>query len=257
MLASGDVRRRTRRPAGARRPARPGAGRVARPGRPAAGQLRPVRAPGHRAVPRLGQRGRAGLPLPRLAVPRRRALRRDTPAGGPGPGAAQGAHRRVRLPGAVRAHLGGAGRAALAAARGAGTGGRDLGPGASGALPVALRRRPPGGELHRLRAFPLGAPGPARGSGPAGRAAPRGPHRGQRAALLHRPAGGHQHRRLPRVRQRAGRPARAAQPVRAAPAVHDRAAPRLGRRAGHGVLLRLPAARHVPGATTTSASRTG
>ena len=42
--------------------------------------------------------------------------------------------------------------------------------------------------------------------------------------------------------------ARAAQPLRAAPALHDRAAPEMGRREGHGLLLRLAArdARALP-----------
>ena len=52
-----------------------------------------------------------------------------------------------------------------------------------------------------------------------------------------------QPRRLPGVRKRAGGAAGTPQPLRAAPAVHDRAASRLGRRARHGVLLRLPAVR--------------
>ena len=51
-----------------------------------------------------------------------------------------------------------------------------------------------------------------------------------RAALRDRPPRGAQQRRLPGLRQRAGRAAGTAQPVRAAPAVHDRAAARLGRR---------------------------
>ena len=49
---------------------------------------------------------RAGLRLPRLALRRRRAVRRDPAAGGPRPGPGQGPGGGLRGPGAVRADLG-------------------------------------------------------------------------------------------------------------------------------------------------------
>ena len=134
----------------------------------------------------------------------------------------------------------------MAAARGAGTGGRRLDDRARRAVPVALRRGPAGGELHRLRALPLGPSGTARRPGAAGGAPARGPPRRPRAAVRDRPSRGGQQRRLPGVRQRAGRPAGTAQPLRTAPALHDRAAARLGRDPRRGLLLRLAAVRGRP-----------
>ena len=65
-------------------------------------------------------------------------------------------------------------------------------------------------------------------------------------SVRHRPARGAQQRRLPGVRQRGRRHARAPQPLPAAAAVHDRAPPRLGRRGGDGLLLRVAADRRGP-----------
>src|SRR5215469_2354993 len=94
VLAPGRVRPRPRRPAGPRRSARRAARPVARAGRTGARQLGPVRAPGDGAIARLDQRRRAGLPISRLALPRRRPLRGHPAAGRPVAGAAWGADRK-------------------------------------------------------------------------------------------------------------------------------------------------------------------
>ena len=94
--------------------------------------------------------------------------------------------------------------------------------------------------------FPWVHPGLLGDPDAAGRPCAPGRHRGPRAALRDRPSGGAEHRRFPGLRQRAGRTAGAAQQVRAAPAVHDRAAAGLGRRARHDLLVRLPAGRRRP-----------
>ena len=174
------------------------------------------------------------------------ACTRDPPARRPDPRAGQGARDDVHLRRALRDDLGRARGAALGAARGSRARGSRLGDRLLRAVLVGVRRIAPGRELHRLRPLPVRPPGPARRSGAARRPGPRGRDRRPRPPLRDRPARGSGERGVPGVRQRGRRGARAPQPLRAAPAVHDRAAPRLGRRGGDGLLLRLPAGRARP-----------
>ena len=115
------------RPARARRPARRAAGGLAWHRRRAAGDVRSVRAPRHRAVAGPDPGRRAGVCLPRLAVRRRRPVRGDPAKGRSGGGSGQGPGPGIPRAGTVRADLGRAGGAPVAAARGPGTGNRRVG----------------------------------------------------------------------------------------------------------------------------------
>ena len=160
----------------------------------------------------------------------------------------QGEGRRVRLRGALRAAVGGDGGAALRAAGD---------PGVRGPRVDRRARRPVRLERRRRRASSRTSPtsGTSRGSIRACSATPSVPScpdysvrtEGHVLLLRHRPPRGAQQRRLPGLRQRdADRRARAPQPLPAAPAVHDPAAARVGRREGDGLLLQLPARRRGP-----------
>ena len=193
------------------------------------------------------------------------ACTRDPAARRPDPGARQGARDGVHVRRALRDGLGRARGAALGAARRPRARGSPPGrPSTAGRTGGRATRRA------RSRTSPTSAtsrsciPGllgdPERPVVPGHEVA----HGRPRPPLRDRPARGAGQRGLPGVRQRGRRGARAPQPLRAAPAVHDRAAPRLGRRGGDGLLLRLPARGAGPDdglsrdrrATTTSSSPT-
>ena len=195
----------------------------------------------------------------------RRHLHGDPAARRPDARPGQGARRRVPLPGALRAAVGRDGRAALA--RCPTIPELDDAAGRRHGRPVSRGTADASRQLENFTDFghfPWVHPGllgdPERPVVPAHTRADRRP----RAALRRRPARGAQHRRLPGLRQRAGarRPSGAA--ATSSPAVHDPAAARLGRRGGHGLLLRLPARRRRPlhrlrgrsPATTTTTSPT-
>ena len=119
--------------------------------------LRPLHPPRHRALARHRRGRRDRLPVPRLALRRRRrvhARSRSSPTRPACPAKARA--RRVHVRRALRDDLGRARGAALGAARRAGArgppGGRHCGP-----YEWALRRVAPGRELHRLRPLPVRA----------------------------------------------------------------------------------------------------
>jgi hypothetical protein len=149
----------------------------------------------------------------------------------------------VSREGALWPRVGGARGASLAAARGGRARGPGLARGADGPLRVGGGRRAPGRELHRLRSLRVRPPGAPWRSGPGGGGAPRGPDGRSRAALPLRAARRAQHRGAAGLRRGGEEERHAADALCAAPAVHDRGAHRLGRRRGHGVLLRLAAGR--------------
>ena len=214
---------------------------MARLRRHAARAARPLHPPRHGALARPRRRRPHHVPVPRLAVRRRRDLPADPAARGPDQHPGQGQGRRVPVRGALRAAVGGDAGAALRAPGDPRVRRSRLGRRARRPVRLELRRLAPARELHRLRALPVGPPGAARGPGSPRRRRLQRAHRGPRPLLRHRPPRGAQQRRLPRLRQRDRGRAGAPQPLPAAPAVHDPAAAGLGRGEGDGLLLQLAA----------------
>ena len=205
LLAPGVVGPRGHRLARGRAAARRAAGRVARRRRPGALPQRPVHPPGHGPLARRGGRRLPRVPVPRVAVRRRRRLRPHPAAPGRRP---HPAHARRSRATAARSRPDWSGsRSTIRSHRSPPFPEWDDPAYRHVPVPhlhVGDERAPHGRELHRLRPPRLAARRPARHQGrPRGAAAP-GPPGGHRAPLRDLHAGAeHQRPRSPSPTSRA------------------------------------------------------